>query len=66
MGPDGLLVGGLGAARIGDLAAAHQVELHELSPRRPSLEQAFMDLTSDAGQFQAGRARPATDLEAVR
>ncbi len=43
----GLLVTGLDAARIGDLALEAGVALHELSPVQASLEEVFMDLTSD-------------------
>src|SRR5665213_2632392 len=43
----GLLVTGLDAARIGDLALESGVALHELSPVQASLEEVFMDLTSD-------------------
>ncbi|MEV0125120.1 ATP-binding cassette domain-containing protein [Streptomyces sp. NPDC050703] len=50
---DTLVVTGLEAARIGALAAAGGVELHELSPRQVSLEKAFMDLTRDAVEYQA-------------
>lgn len=50
---DRLVVTGLEAARIGALAAAGGVELHELSPRQVSLEKAFMDLTRDAVEYQA-------------
>ena len=42
-----LVVTGLDAAGIGALAAATGVELHELTPRRTSLEEAFMELTGD-------------------
>ncbi|GAA1005200.1 ABC transporter ATP-binding protein [Streptomyces thermogriseus] len=52
-GTDGLVVTGLDAARIGALAAAGGVELHELTPRRASLEQAFMNLTRDFAQYRA-------------
>lgn len=52
-GADGLVVTGLDAAEIGALAAAGGVELHELTPRQPSLEQAFMDLTRDALEYHA-------------
>jgi ABC-2 type transport system ATP-binding protein len=31
------------------------VELHELSPRQVSLERAFMELTQDAVEYQAGK-----------
>jgi ABC-2 type transport system ATP-binding protein len=47
--PDGaLVVEGGDAARIGDLAFAAGVPLHELSLRSTSLEEAFLALTSDA------------------
>ncbi|MGW3957442.1 ABC transporter ATP-binding protein [Streptomyces sp. NPDC004752] len=52
-GSDTLVVTGLETAGIGALAAAGGVELHELSPRQVSLEQAFMDLTRDAVEYQA-------------
>ncbi|MFB7123791.1 ATP-binding cassette domain-containing protein [Kitasatospora xanthocidica] len=37
---------GLPAPRIGDLALARQIAIHELTPRSASLEEAFMDLAS--------------------
>jgi len=43
----GLLVTGLEVARVGDLAHAAGVALHELSPLQASLEEVFMELTSD-------------------
>jgi ABC-2 type transport system ATP-binding protein len=47
--PDGaLVVEGAEAARIGDLAFAAGVPVHELSPRSTTLEEAFLALTSDA------------------
>jgi ABC-2 type transport system ATP-binding protein len=53
-GLDGALaVTGLGCAAIGDLAAAHSISLHELSPQRPSLEDAFMEMTHDAVDYRA-------------
>ncbi len=52
-GDDTLVVTGLEAAAIGTLAAAVEVELHELTPRQVSLEKAFMDLTRDAVEYQA-------------
>src|SRR5436189_1818566 len=48
----GLLeVHGLTAVQIGDLAAANQIPLHELTPQQASLEEAFMDLTRDDVEF---------------
>ncbi|MFC8817665.1 ABC transporter ATP-binding protein [Streptomyces rochei] len=49
---DTLVVTGLEAAEIGALASMSGVELHELTPRRVSLEKAFMDLTSEAVEYR--------------
>jgi len=49
-----LIVLGLEAPRIGELAAAAQIVLHELTPQRASLEEAFMELTSDSVEFHGG------------
>jgi ABC-2 type transport system ATP-binding protein len=52
-----LVVTGLPASRIGELAASASVVLHELTPRLASLEEAFMELTADSveyGQVGAG------------
>jgi ABC-2 type transport system ATP-binding protein len=46
-----LLVTGLDAARIGDLALEAGVAVHELSPVQASLEEVFMELTSDMVDF---------------
>ncbi|MEV0092275.1 ATP-binding cassette domain-containing protein [Streptomyces sp. NPDC050738] len=50
---DTLEIRGLDAPAVGRIAAAHAVALHELTPQAPSLEQAFMDLTRDAVEYQA-------------
>jgi ABC-2 type transport system ATP-binding protein len=42
-----LLVTGIDAPRIGDVALGEGVALHELSPVQASLEEVFMELTSD-------------------
>ncbi|OAI42320.1 multidrug ABC transporter ATP-binding protein [bacterium SCGC AG-212-C10] len=47
-----LIVTGLEAPAIGSLAVANGLELHELSPRRASLEAAFMELTQGSQQYQ--------------
>ncbi|MCX4746719.1 ABC transporter ATP-binding protein [Kitasatospora sp. NBC_01287] len=53
--PDGSLeVAGGDPARLGDLAAAHGVTLHELSLQRASLEEAFMQMTADSVEYHAG------------
>jgi ABC-2 type transport system ATP-binding protein len=49
-----LTVTGMEALRVGSIAAAHGIELHELSTRRASLEAAFMELTRDSVQYQGG------------
>jgi ABC-2 type transport system ATP-binding protein len=49
-----LLISGLEATEVGDLAFEHDIPLHELAPVSASLEQAFMDLTSASVQFRAG------------
>jgi ABC-2 type transport system ATP-binding protein len=54
-----LVVSGLTAERIGDLAFESAVRLHELAAAQASLEQAFMELTGAAVEFRA--AEPQTD-----
>ncbi len=46
-----LLVTGLDGSRIGDLALEAGLAIHELSPVQASLEEVFMDLTSDMVDF---------------
>ncbi|MFB7657752.1 MULTISPECIES: ABC transporter ATP-binding protein [unclassified Streptomyces] len=53
-GEGDLDVTGLEAARIAELASAQGLVLHELSTRRGSLEDAFMELTKDAVEYDAG------------
>jgi ABC-2 type transport system ATP-binding protein len=50
----GLAVTGLDAPAIGDLAARHGIALHELVPRHASLEQAYLDITSDSVEYHTG------------
>ncbi|GAB1512096.1 ABC transporter ATP-binding protein [Actinophytocola sp. KF-1] len=50
---DSLVVSGMDIAKIGDLAAEKGVALHELSPQRGSLEEAFIQLTGDAVEYHA-------------
>ncbi|MBT2384365.1 ABC transporter ATP-binding protein [Streptomyces sp. ISL-11] len=53
-GVDGTLeVDGTGAAELGELAARHGIVLHELSPQRASLEEAFMQLTAESVEYHA-------------
>ncbi|MFJ7968605.1 ABC transporter ATP-binding protein [Streptomyces sp. NPDC096324] len=38
---------------LGELAAQHQIVLHELSPQQASLEEAFMGLTAESVEYHA-------------
>jgi ABC-2 type transport system ATP-binding protein len=49
-----LIVTGMAAADVADLAAAHGLAVHELTPQDASLEEAFMELTKDSLDYQAG------------
>ena len=57
-----LSVTGLDAPRIGQIAAANRIVLHELTPRLASLEEAFMEMT--AGSVEYGAGPPAVPLPA--
>jgi ABC-2 type transport system ATP-binding protein len=48
---DALEVAGIGIERVGAIALNLGVHLHELSPQRASLEDAFMRLTADATEY---------------
>ncbi|WP_458245715.1 ABC transporter ATP-binding protein [Streptomyces sp. MAI_2237] len=63
-GSGALEVDGGKAEHIGELAAQHQIVLHELSPQQASLEEAFMRLTAESVEYHAhsdapGEPRPA-------
>ena len=49
----GLAVTSLEAPAIADLAAQHGIAVHELMPRQPSLEQAYLDLTGASTDYRA-------------
>jgi ABC-2 type transport system ATP-binding protein len=53
-----LVVTGLDAAAIGDLAAAHGIALHALIPRQASLEDVYLDLTGESTEYR-GHGQPA-------
>jgi ABC-2 type transport system ATP-binding protein len=53
-----LIVMGMDAREIGQLAATHDFELHELASRRASLEDAFMELTEGSLDYQAATPTP--------
>ena len=50
--PGVLQVDGLDAETIADLATERGLAVHELTPQRASLEQAYMELTRDAVQYR--------------
>ncbi|MFD0201288.1 MULTISPECIES: ABC transporter ATP-binding protein [Saccharothrix] len=53
-GSDGaLVVHGVEASFIGELAASNGITLHELSPQLGSLEEAFMQLTKESVEYHA-------------
>ena len=60
----GFAVTGVDAPAIGDLAAAHGIAVHELTPRHASLEQAYLDLTGDSTEFRAGAPTTPDRIEA--
>jgi ABC-2 type transport system ATP-binding protein len=58
-GAASMVVTGLPAPRIGELAASASVVLYELTPRLASLEEAFMELTADSVEYGQSTARAA-------
>lgn len=53
-----LEVDGGKSEQIGELAAQHQIVLHELSPQQASLEEAFMQLTAESVEYHAHSDTP--------
>lgn len=51
---DALLVDGRSTEQVGELAADNGIVLHELSTRRASLEEAYLNLTDPAVQYRTG------------
>ena len=49
-----LVVTGLDAPAVADLAFAQAIPIHELTPRHATLEQAYLDLTASSRDHQAG------------
>jgi ABC-2 type transport system ATP-binding protein len=64
---DSLEITGVTSARIGEVAAAHGIVLHELTPQQASLEDAYMRLTTDAVEYHAAptTADDAAELKAA-
>ncbi|MFG2136055.1 ATP-binding cassette domain-containing protein [Streptomyces sp. NPDC048650] len=59
VGNGSLEIDGVPASRLGEMAARHQLVLHELSPQQASLEDAFMQLTAESVEYHAHDDRPA-------
>jgi ABC-2 type transport system ATP-binding protein len=59
-GANALTVWNMEGAQVGEIAAANRFVLHELSPQRASLEEAFIELTRDSVQYRAGEGAPAS------
>ncbi|MEE4422315.1 MULTISPECIES: ABC transporter ATP-binding protein [Streptomyces] len=57
-GGGALEIDGVPAERLGELAAAHHLTLHELSPQQASLEEAFMRLTAESVEYHAHNGEP--------
>ena len=54
----GLEVRGLTGAEIGTVALGEQIVLHELTPQRASLEQAFVTLTGTSVEYRTADTDP--------
>ncbi|WP_410576288.1 ABC transporter ATP-binding protein [Amycolatopsis sp. lyj-108] len=57
-----LVVSGMDSDKIGEIAAANQIVLHELSPQTGSLEQAFMQITGDSVEYHTGLEAEAAEV----
>lgn len=58
---DGIVVTGLEATEVGHLAFEKKIEIHELSPRTSTLEEAFLALTAGFQEYQTekrGEVKP--------
>lgn len=64
-GREALLIHGTDGEHIGRTAAAHGIPVFELTPRRASLEEAFMELTRDAVEYAARADAPMTPAGAA-
>jgi ABC-2 type transport system ATP-binding protein len=49
-------VAGLTAATVGEIAAEHRITLHELTPQRGSLEEAFMEMTNETVEYRGAES----------
>ncbi|WP_136313223.1 ABC transporter ATP-binding protein [Actinomyces procaprae] len=54
------------AARVGEIAAAHGIVLHELATQRASLEEAYLELTGNDVEYTTGAPEPTPSPAAAR
>ncbi len=54
------------AARVGEIAAAHGIVLHELTTQRASLEEAYLELTGNDVEYTTGAPEPTPSPAAAR
>jgi ABC-2 type transport system ATP-binding protein len=60
-GPDAqIVVTGVSAELVGDMAAGHSIPIYDLRTEHASLEEAFMTLTADRVEFRAPAHTPTT------
>jgi ABC-2 type transport system ATP-binding protein len=64
--PAALTLQGISCEAVGELAAAHQIVLHELTTEQASLEEAFMRLTMDSVEYHAAAVPAEAEAGAVR
>jgi ABC-2 type transport system ATP-binding protein len=64
--PGMLTISGLAAQAVGDLAFDHGVRLHELSNKVATLEEAFLERTAGAEEFQASVLPGAVSADGAR
>src|SRR3712207_6666542 len=57
--PGTLELGAINTARVGDIPFAHRIALHELSPRSPSLKEAYMRLPQNPVEYRPTDPSPA-------
>jgi ABC-2 type transport system ATP-binding protein len=58
--PSRLEIEGIESPRVGEVAAAHGIVLHQLADIAPSLEEAFMELTADSVTFHGSVSHEGT------
>ena len=64
-GDGAVIVTGMDAAAIGDLAAERGIPLHALVPMQSSLEDAYLKITEKSVEYRAGAAAPEAMPEEV-